>query len=238
MQLPFSYKIRRSHRAKKARIIVSPAKVEVVAPLRMSERVIKNFVYEKRQWISNALGEMELRRHTVKSLAPDSYCHGAEIPYRGDQYKLSLQPTRLKRIKIDFNDEFTAYVPASMTGSEQDQAIRQAIVGWMKKQAKSTAEIVVQRHGERFQLFPRTIRIKTQKSRWGSCGIHNDINLNWVLILAPPEVYEYVIVHELCHIKHRNHSPDFWALVSDHMPNYQQQRVWLNENGAGLMQGL
>ncbi len=238
MQLPFSYQIRRSQRAKKARIIVSPEKVEVVAPLRLSERIIKEFVYEKRQWISNALGEMELRRHSVKSLAPESYCHGAEIPCRGEKYTLSLIPTRLKRIKIDFNDGFTAYLPTSMAGFDQDQAIRSALVAWMKKEAKSTAETVAQRHGERFQLFPRSIRIKSQKSRWGSCGIHNDINLNWVLIMAPPKAYEYVIVHELCHIRHRNHSQEFWELVAEHMPSYRQQRAWLNANGASLMLGL
>ncbi len=238
MQLPFSYQVRRSHRAKKARIIVSPAKVEVVAPLRLSERVIKDFVYEKRLWISNALGEMELRRLTVKSLAPAAYDDGAEIPFQGEKFKLSLLPTRLKRIKIDFNGEFTAYVPTSMNAADHNSAIRQAFVAWMKKQAKSVAECVAQRHGERFQLFPRTIRIKTQKSRWGSCGIHNDINLNWVLILAPPEVFEYVIVHELCHIRHRNHSQEFWALVAEHMPSHRQQRAWLNEHGASLMQGL
>ena len=238
MQLPFSYQVRRSHRAKKARIVVSPAKVEVVAPLRLSEKIIKDFVYEKRQWISNALGEMELRQHTVKTLAPASYCNGSEIPYQGCQYKLSILPTKLKRVKIVFNNEFTAFVPASIACFEHNQAIKQALTVWMKKQARSTAEMVAQQHGERYQLFPRSIRIKTQKSRWGSCGIHNDINLNWVLMLAPAEVFEYVVVHELCHIKHRNHSQAFWALVSKHFPNYQQQRIWLNRNGSSLMLGL
>ena len=218
--------------------MVSPAKVEVVAPLRLSEKVIKDFVYEKRQWIANVLGEMELRQHTIKSLAPTSYCNGAEIPYQGGKYKLTVLPTKLKRIKIDFTGEFTAFVPASIDLSGHNQAIQQALSVWMKKQARATAERIAQRHGESFQLFPRSIRIKTQKSRWGSCGIHNDINLNWVLMLAPSEVFEYVVVHELCHIKHRNHSSDFWSLVSEHMSNYQQQRAWLNENGSSLMLGL
>lgn len=204
----------------------------------MSERIIKSFVYEKRQWISNALGEMELRRHSVKSLAPESYCHGAEIPFQGEKYKLSLLPTRLKRVKIEFNGEFNAHIPTSMDSPDHEQAVRQAMVAWMKKKARSTAEAVTKRHADRFQLYPRSIRIKAQKSRWGSCGIHNDINLNWVLMLAPPDVFEYVIVHELCHIRHRNHSPDFWALVADHIPNHRQQRAWLNQHGASLMQGL
>ena len=87
-------------------------------------------------------------------------------------------------------------------------------------------------------LYPRFIKIKTQKSRWGSCGIHNDINLNWLLILAPPQVMEYVVIHELCHIKERNHSQKFWLLVKSHLADYQIQRNWLKKEGRRLMQGL
>jgi predicted metal-dependent hydrolase len=82
------------------------------------------------------------------------------------------------------------------------------------------------------------LRIKTQKSRWGSCGPNNDINLNWLLMLAPAAALEYVVVHELCHIKHKNHSAAFWQLVAEHLPNYQQQRHWLKQHGARVMQGL
>jgi len=57
-------------------------------------------------------------------------------------------------------------------------------------------------------------------------------------MLAPPEIFEYVVVHELCHLRHRNHSPDFWRLVGEHLPDYHRQRVWLRENGASLMMGL
>jgi len=57
-------------------------------------------------------------------------------------------------------------------------------------------------------------------------------------MLAPPEIFEYVVVHELCHLRHRNHSPDFWRLVGEHLPDYHHQRVWLRENGASLMMGL
>ncbi|MDD5272957.1 MAG: M48 family metallopeptidase, partial [Methylovulum sp.] len=90
-------------------------------------------------------------------------------------------------------------------------------------------------HGAKRQLLPRSVIIKTQKSRWGSCGIHNDININWLLIMAPPEVLEYVVVHELCHIQVRNHSAQFWALVAEHLPDYQSPRQWLKQQGGDLM---
>ena len=87
-------------------------------------------------------------------------------------------------------------------------------------------------------VAPRSLKIKTQKSRWGSCGPNNDINMNWLLMLAPPEAMEYVVVHELCHIIHKNHSKDFWGLVAEHLPAYQQQRLWLKQQGVSLMKGL
>nr|WP_305906692.1 M48 family metallopeptidase [Methylomarinum sp. Ch1-1]MDP4519390.1 M48 family metallopeptidase [Methylomarinum sp. Ch1-1] len=108
----------------------------------------------------------------------------------------------------------------------------------MKEQARKEVTLYVEKHGQRHRLYPRSIRIKTQKSRWGSCGIHDDINMNWLLIIAPPAVMEYVVVHELCHIRHRNHSQDFWQLVEDHLPDYRRHRNWLKQHGHSLMLGL
>ena len=73
------------------------------------------------------------------------------------------------------------------------------------------------------------------KSRWGSCGPRNDINLNWLLAFAPPAVLEYVVVHELCHIRHRDHSARFWALVAQHLPGWAHERQWLKRQGGELL---
>jgi predicted metal-dependent hydrolase len=108
----------------------------------------------------------------------------------------------------------------------------------MKQRSKQHVEQLVRQHADKKQLFPQAVRIKTQKSRWGSCGIRNDININWLLIMAPPEVLEYVVVHELCHIRVRNHSIHFWALVGEHLPDYKRHRYWLKKHGNSLMKGL
>jgi predicted metal-dependent hydrolase len=171
-------------------------------------------------------------------LAPAVYEHGAEIPYRGASYKLAVKPTKLKRIKIEFNQEFIAHVPDALIAKDHSAEIKEALTRWMKKESKTQVEQFVQQHAPKKQLFPQTIKIKTQKSRWGSCGIHNDININWLLIIAPPEVLEYVVVHELCHIKVRNHSAHFWALVAEHLPDYKARRQWLKKHGSSLMMGL
>ena len=204
----------------------------------MAERHVHSFVYDNRSWVTNTLDKMATRLQQVESLAPVNYINGAEIPFQGKKYKLSVSPYKLKRIKIHFKDGFNAFVPMALLESNYSPAIREALLRWMKQQAKKEAEGLVQQHAGRCQLIPRSIIIKTQKSRWGSCGIRNDINLNWLLILAPPEVFEYVVVHELCHIRFRNHSADFWGLVGQHLPDFKQQRAWLKANGASLMMGL
>lgn len=210
----------------------------MVAPIKVAEHKIHQFVQDKQQWIIQALAKIAVKSQLHNKLAPAVYGHGAEIPYQGASYKLAVRPTKLKRIKIEFCQEFVAHVPDALIIKDHSAEIKEALIRWMKKESKSQVERLVKQHAEKKQLFPQTIKIKTQKSRWGSCGIHNDININWLLIIAPPEVLEYVVVHELCHIKVRNHSVHFWALVAEHLPDYQNRRQWLKKHGSSLMMGL
>lgn len=216
---------------------MTPGKVEVVAPIKVAEHKIHQFVQAKQQWIVQALAKIEAKSRQHKNLVPVVYGHGAEILYQGEPYKLAIKPSKLKRVKIEFCQEFIAHVPDALM-PDHSANIKEALIRWMKKESKIQVERLVKQHAEKKQLFPKTIKIKTQKSRWGSCGIHNDININWLLIIAPPEVLEYVVVHELCHIKIKNHSAHFWALVAEHLPDYQNRRHWLKKHGSRLMMGL
>jgi len=234
--LPFSYSIRRSRRATRAKIIVTTNKIEVVAPPQIAEHRLHQFVSEKQQWIISAVNKVVSQQPSPP--APTFYSEGVDISYQGTAYKLSITPTKLKRVKISFTDAFTAHIPEALLMTEYSDVIKAALTSWMKTQTRLHVEQLVKRHAGKKQLLPRSIIIKTQKSRWGSCGIHNDININWLLIMAPPEVLEYVVVHELCHIRVRNHSTRFWDLVAEHLPDYQHQRRWLKQHGGHLMQGL
>jgi predicted metal-dependent hydrolase len=236
--LPFPYTIRRSLRAINLRIVVTFNKVEVIAPAKVDEHKIVQFITKKQQWIIAALVKIAEKSRHPTELAPVFYSEDTLIPFLGTFYKLTLTPSPLKRLKIAFADSFVAHVPQSLPVNEHSNAIKAALIRWMKSQAKLHVQQIIEQHAPKKQLVPRSVVIKRQKSRWGSCGIHNDININWLLILAPPEIMEYVVVHELCHLQIRNHSAHFWALVAEHLPNYQQQRLWLKRHGIGLMRGL
>jgi predicted metal-dependent hydrolase len=233
--LPFSYRIRRSHRVANARIVVKPGQVEIVAPLQIPEHKLHKFVEAKQQWVTQALKKMEASSPQQSSFVPAEYKSGVNITYQGSVYPLTVMPTKLKRVKIEFTNGYTVYVPETLSSDDYSHQIKEALIRWMKKQTKQLVEQIVEIHAAKKQLFPRTITIKTQTSRWGSCGIHNDININWLLIMAPSEVLEYVVVHELCHIKVKNHSSQFWSLVAEHMPDYQNRRNWLKKQGRSLM---
>lgn len=217
---------------------MSADKVEVVGPLQVTDRQIQQFVTTKQQWILQALQKMQTRTTHPTGFAPAVYQAGAEVVYQGQSCLLAVQPSKLKTIKIEFNGQLLAHIPQALLEGDYSLALKNAVTRWLKKQALLKVQQLVQQHGQKKQLWPRSLSIKTQKSRWGSCGIHNDVHMNWLLIMAPPEVLEYVVVHELCHIQVRNHSQHFWALVTEHLPNYKQARQWLKKNGAGLMASL
>jgi hypothetical protein len=239
--LPLQYSLRRSVRVKSARIVVSADKIEVVAPPHVPERKIKAFVEAQQEWIRSAMLRVaEKAGLAAPSLAPKLYTEGVSIPYRGQMLPLQVRGIHRQRVELQFEDErgFIVSIPAGLEAEQGSELIRNILIRWMKKQARLHSTLLIERHAPRLGVAPRSLKIKTQKSRWGSCGPNNDINMNWLLMLAPPEAMEYVVVHELCHIIHKNHSKDFWGLVAEHLPAYQQQRLWLKQQGVSLMKGL
>jgi len=237
----FELQVRRSAKAKRTRIVVTSEKVEVVAPLDVSASRIQAFIAAEQDWIEKALKRVRSRSAGAGSpgLAPSDYRDGVKVPYLGHMLPLTIAKATTKTLRIELHglERFTAHVPHNLIG-DQSNHIRAGLESWMKHQARQRAQALIAKHADKFSLYPRQLRIKTLRSRWGSCGPNNDINLNWLLMLAPAEMLEYVVVHELCHIRHKNHSPAFWSLVAAHMPEYPLRRQWLKQHGAGVMRGL
>ena len=102
------------------------------------------------------------------------------------------------------------------------------------RKAKETITKRVSYFARLMGISYRNITIREQKTRWGSCSSEKNLNFNWKLILAPPEVLDYVVVHELCHLKEMNHSKAFWDEVGKVMPEYETYKLWLKENGWKL----
>lgn len=170
------------------------------------------------------------------------------------EYK--LQRSRRKSITISIESDGTVFVkaPLSIPESQIEEVIERKsdwIVNRLEQQKKRrifTEKEIADYRRQAKQVFTERvhyyepllgvqalgIRIKDQKTRWGSCSNKGNINLNWRLILAPGEVMDYVIIHELCHLREMNHSQAFWKLVESICPDYREHRQWLKDHADEL----
>lgn len=116
--------------------------------------------------------------------------------------------------------------PELLTGSEEKA---------LRNRAKAYIPGRVELYAARLGVEYRAISIRMQKTRWGSCSIRGNLNFNALLMLTPPEIIDYVVVHELCHLKEMNHSPKFWAEVAKILPDYRARQDWLNAHGSRII---
>ncbi|CAI8911251.1 M48 family metallopeptidase [Methylocaldum szegediense] len=229
---PLPYRIRHSKKAKHLRLVARPEGIELVVPSAVSETRALAFLHQHRDWAERKLSEM---RSITAQLQPFQRLeNGSTLPFQGREVPLLVREHAGRKPQVQYDGRFLVSVPAGSSENQQHLTLS-ALFDWAKAWIREQAETIVQRHATRFRLYPRQIRVKRMRSRWGSCGPRNDINLNWLLAFAPLSVLEYVVVHELCHIRHRNHSADFWKLVAQHLPGYAAERLWLRRNGAALL---
>lgn len=102
---------------------------------------------------------------------------------------------------------------------------------WLRRQARSLISAEVRVQAERTNLHPKRMTLRSQRTRWGSCSIGGHISLNWRLVMAPPEVLSYVVIHELAHLAEHNHGPGFWSLVERFCPDFRSHKKWLKLHG-------
>ena len=221
------YSIRYSDRAKRMSIRVTPDRVEAVAPVRTSEEKVTAFVLKKRQWVYNKVEDITSVKMKLRFSWPDRFVTGAKIHFRGRSMKLRVTESDIPEIRVRYKSAFIVEKPNGTLDSE----VKRALENWLSFRLKNDVMDLVNKHAPRLQVKPGHIRISDYKTRWGSCSKIGNININWLLILAPRPVLEYVVVHELCHLRYRNHSSEFWNLVAETLPDFPARKRWLTENG-------
>lgn len=220
---PIAVKITLSKRRSYA-IIVSPnLQVEVKAPLRSSESWLLARVYERELWILKHLEKFGKRPGAAK---PKQYAEGEMFSYLGRQYKLRFVSEHAGNVRV--NGEYLDIGLKNKTPA----AARAALKFWYKQQAHEVFTTRLPACLEMAQNLKlpefKMLNIKHMRGRWGSCSSRREITLNPELVAATPECIDYVIVHELCHLREHNHSPRFYRLMSMAMPDWKQRRRLLN----------
>jgi predicted metal-dependent hydrolase len=227
------YRVRESSAAKSKRVVVTPGDVEVVVPYGESSATIAAFVHEKRRWIYERREEM-LERESAQPM-PKTMASGAKVMYRGRWLRLILEQSEGEQIEVACRQGFYVRVPRSLAEDARDNGIRLALETWMRAQVQSDVETYVRRYAPRLGVQPKAIRIGAQQRMWGSCTPEGVIHLHWHLCFAPKPVLEYAVVHELCHLRHRDHSEAFWRLVAAVIPGYEKAKRWLDRQPGWTM---
>jgi predicted metal-dependent hydrolase len=222
------YKLRRSAKAKKASLSVTPQSFELLVPEGATESQINAVLERRRAWIIETVQHMQERAKAQTRVY--GFVTGAKIPYRGRMTRMTIEPFDGALVEVSFRNCFQIRKPANLPQASSDDIIETALRLWLKRRVRDDAKELARRHGEREGLKPRGIQIKDQKHMWGSCGQDRQIYLNWHLIFAPKPVLEYAVVHEICHLKHRNHEPEFWSLVGRILPDWEARKAWLDRN--------
>ncbi len=222
--------VRRSPRAKRLKLQIESEKPELVLviPRYALSMQIDNFIRKQTPWIEKNW-EKALKKAAKRPKR--KYQDGDTYFYFGETLTLKLIPSVRWRpsIKVVGNNlEVTLH--KATTVSDGKKAIKKKVQEFYKKKAEEVIHDRLQFYNEHYGLRYNRVSFRNQKTRWGSCSSAKNLNFNWRLIMAPIEIIDYVVVHELCHLKYMNHSAAFWKLVSERMPNYKEMRKWLKEN--------
>lgn len=215
-------KIIRSKRRTIALEIGRDASLLVRAPYRTPLAFIEKIVIEKHCWIR---GKQAFVRKKDNALAPKKFVNGEEFLYLGKMYKLELVD-ELNEVSV-FNNGFRI-----LRGNSS--AVKEILTAWYKEEACRKISERASFYSSLSGLSCTKIRISDAQKRWGSCSSKGNLNFSWRLIMAPLKVIDYVVVHELAHLEQKNHAKGFWNKVKTIMPDYNQHREWLKENGTLL----
>lgn len=226
-----AYELRRSATAAERRITVTPGHVEVMALTTDGDDDIAGFLDRKRQWLFNTMRDME--RITACRHAVPRFMTGSKIPYRGRRMSLTVRRSDGDRIEINYRNGFIVDLP-SWAGQDTDHLVASELKLWLKQRARSDVKEIAKTYGERHGLVPRSIRVSDFANGWGSCGPEGNILINWHLIFAPKKVLEYVVAHELAHLRHRSHGGVFWGFLATLVPDYGASMQWLGTHQTAL----
>lgn len=223
-----SYYVRVSARARNVRLVIRPTTgLEIVLPRGASAARAEQWLHEKAAWIVRTLDRVVAETASE----PEPLTSGSFLSCAGRQIQLVLQsgaPAGRFRATLDGD---TLRLTTTDTSQE---TVRAALAAWYRKQARVVIAERLTVWNAHYRFTFGRVSIKEQKSRWGSCSRQGNLNFNWRLLLAPLPVLDYVVIHELAHLKEQNHSPRFWAIVAQTCPDYTAKRRWLRQHGRDL----
>jgi predicted metal-dependent hydrolase len=222
------FEVQYSNRKTLAIEVEPSGEVNVVAPIGVSEEDIIKRVKSKATWIVQK--QYEVRNINVNKINREAVS-GESYLYLGRNYTLQLVlDDQSKEIKVKlFRGKFIV-----TTYTKDEDKIKASLEEWYREKAFQKVTERIKYYSHCFNKQPKSIKVKEQKKRWASCTSKDELLFNWRCAMAPAYIIDYIVVHEMCHMYHKDHSKEFWNMVSGIMPDYESRRLWLRDNGIKL----
>lgn len=207
--------------------------VTVRAPRHISEDDVAEFVSKRAGWIVEKQNYFE---RLSQVYPPKEFKNGESFEFLGRNLRLKLfRAAGRKDARCEVTDGRLKLFLDGQTGVELKTVAARAIRDLYSRHTALRARAFVRKHAASLAIKPGRILIVDVKKRWGSCARNGDVRLNWRISMMPPAVIEYIIVHELCHLKIHSHSPKFWSILKSILPDYENRRAWLRQHGPAAL---
>jgi len=222
------YQVIRSTRSTADIIVERNGKITVRAPKSLPDEKIEDIIESKRLWIYKALAEW---RDLNATRVIREYRNGEGFLYLGRSYRLLLTSNQSESLVLK-DGRFCLH--RTLVDKCDSDSIRAAFRDFYSRQGKNRLWQRVQYYAPKAGVQPTSIDVRELGNRWASCSSTGRLAFHWRCLMAPQTIIDYIVVHELCHFHHRDHTNAFWGEVDKIMPTYRERKEWLKKNGAGL----
>lgn len=226
---PFEFTILRSRR-RSISIEVQAARVIVRAPQQVSDTVLHDFLRQKIHWVQEKISEQQ---QALAAIPQRVYVAGSRLPYLGREITLVLGSGAAARVVL--HDQQLHIVLSRRRRMSAPEQTRRLVQEWYQQQALKLLTEKTDRLCQAMGLQHIGVSIRATRTKWGHCTSRGAIQYNWQIILAPGPIVDYLVAHEVSHLRHHNHSRAFWQLVESVCPDYVQCRAWLKAHGQQLV---
>ena len=221
------------------------AQVQVVVPSYARAADIQRFLAQKSYWIVDKIKKSSLNSPSFDSSHPavsprKKFEDGEEFLFLGKRFPLKVSEdtqSSSMAVRLSFDGEkFESIIPSKLHRNERQTQIKERFLIWYQMQAKEILGGRVFHYARVMAVDPKDVAIRNHKRIWGSCNYRTQtIHLNWQIVMSPLDVLDYVVVHELCHLRVPNHSKKFWQSVANILPQYKQHRLWLKTHQRQML---
>jgi predicted metal-dependent hydrolase len=206
--------------------------LRVVKPYRDKIEYVEKVLKDKSHWIYKHYSDFQTMKVDAYKREWDS---GERILYRGKKYDIRIINHRERNVRVNFNGKrFEVFVDESIDSENRKALIENSFKRWFMNTARECIKERLNHYCKLVGIEYNGMKIKEQRTRWGSCSKKGNVNFNWKLIMYPQWVIDYVVLHEVCHLRYMNHSKEYWAMVERYMPDYRKAQEWLKKDGMGL----